>query len=396
MSHSYVVLGSGRQGAAIAYDLMKCGDAARVTLADSNEAVAIAAVQRLRTLVPRFTGEIRALRCDVADAAEAHAAMAGATVSISAVPYRFNVELTRAAIRAGSSFCDLGGNTDVVRAQLALHPNAEKAGVSIVPDCGLAPGLGNHLAAYGISLFDDARDVHVRCGGLPQQRIGPLQYKLVFNFQGLINEYSGFGEFLRNGALVHVPALTELESIDFPEPLGTCESAVTSGGTSTCPHTFLGRLRTYDYKTVRYPGHFAVIRAMFDLGCFEERVTLRDGHSVEPKALLRRLMEDRLHFPEVRDLVVLRVSVSGFKKGRARRIQFDLFDRHDETTGFSAMERTTGFPTALVAVMQARGRVAPGARPLELSVPAEEFFLDLPRHGIMVSMSAEDADPALL
>lgn len=389
MPFNYLVLGAGRQGVAIAYDLMRNGEAGRLVLADSNEAVATAAAQRLRTLLPKTTCELRPLRCDVDDAAGVQAAARGMNVTVSAVPYRFNVALTDAAIAAGSSFCDLGGNTDVVRQQLARHEAASKAGVSIVPDCGLAPGLGNHLAAHGIALFDEPRHVHVRCGGLPQQRVGPLNYKLLFNFQGLINEYSGFGEFLREGKLVSIPALTELEDIDFDE-LGRCEAAVTSGGTSTCPDTFAGRVLTYDYKTVRFPGHFAIIRAMFEMGCFDERITLRDGSAIEPKPLLRRLMEDRLAFPDVRDQVVLRVVVRGISKGRPRRMQYDVFDRHDEATGFSAMERTTGFPTALVAHMQARGLVKPGARPLEVSVPGDEFMAELPRHGIMVKVSGCD------
>jgi lysine 6-dehydrogenase len=261
------------------------------------------------------------------------------------------------------------------------------AGVSVVPDCGLAPGLGNHLAAHGVSLLDEPREVHVRCGGLPERPVGPLGYKLLFNFQGLINEYSGFGEFLRNGRRVRVPALTELEEIEFPAPVGRCEAAVTSGGTSTCPDTYAGRLAAYDYKTVRYPGHWTIIRAFFELGCFEERSTLADGAVIEPKALMRRLMEDRLTFPEVRDIVVLRVIVRGRHQGRERELCYDVLDRHDEATGFTAMERTTGFPTALAAHLQARRLIRPGARPLEISVPAQAFFDELKRHDIRVQFS---------
>jgi lysine 6-dehydrogenase len=230
--------------------------------------------------------------------------------------------------------------------------------------------------------MDTPLHAHVRCGGLPQQPIGPLGYKLLFNFQGLINEYSGFGEFLRNGKPFNVPTLTEIEPIEFPAPIGRCEAAVTSGGTSTCSESFLGKLQSYDYKTVRYPGHFAVIRAMFELGCFDERVTLSTGKSIEPKAVLRQLMEDRLAFPEVRDVTVLRITVIGKHGGQEKRIQFDLIDRHDEATGFTAMERTTSYPTALVAHMQARGLIAPGAVSLERCIPLQQYMDELPRHDL--------------
>ena len=385
MSYTYVVLGAGRQGVALAYDLARNGEAARVTLADLHTDVARRAIERLQALLPATSCRFAAAVCDVARPDTLRPLLAGAHVVVSAVPYRFNVALTDVVVSAGCSFCDLGGNTDVVRQQLDRHERAAAAGVSVVPDCGLAPGLGNILAAHGIAALDTAEEVHVRCGGLPERPVGPLGYKLVFNFDGLINEYSGFGEFLRDGRRVQVPALTEPEELEFPPPVGRCEAAVTSGGTSTCPDTFAGRVRTYDYKTVRYPGHFAIMRALFGLGCFEERVRVADGRVVEPRSVLRALFEHALAYPEVRDLVVLRCTVRGQRGGRAVTRVYDLLYRHDEATGFSAMERTTAFPAALVAHLQARRLVAPGARPLELSLPLDTYMAELPRHDVRVT-----------
>jgi lysine 6-dehydrogenase len=256
-----------------------------------------------------------------------------------------------------------------------------------VPDCGLAPGLGNHLAAHGVASLDEPQHVHVRCGGLPERPVGPLAYKLVFNFEGLANEYSGAGEFLRDGKPVEIPALTELETIDFGPPLGLLEAAVTSGGTSTCPETWRGRLQSYDYKTLRYPGHWATIRALFDLGFFEPRLRTRDRRDLEPRSLTRALFEDRLAFPDLRDVVVLRTTVSGRHRGAPRTLRYDYFERQDEATGFTAMERATAFPAATVAHLQARGEVGPGARPLEVAVPPFAYFDALPRHGVRVTLS---------
>lgn len=385
MTYRYVVLGAGRQGVALAYDLARNCEAAAVTLADREVELARSGVARVRDLLGRSACSFAARVCDVRRPVEVAAVLAGADVVISAAPYRFNVDLTDAAIAAGASFSDLGGNTDVVRAQLDRHDRALAAGVSVAPDCGLAPGLGNILAACGIAQLDQPTAAHVRCGGLPEKPVGPLGYKLVFNFQGLINEYSGFGEFLRDGQRVRVPSLTEVEAIEFPPPIGTCEAAVTSGGTSTCADTFFGKLRDYDYKTVRYPGHFTVIRALFELGCFDEQVALAGGEVVAPKPLLRKLMEDRLAFPDVPDVIVLRATVSGTHAGRPRTLQFDLFDRQDDVTGFTAMERTTAFPAALVAHLQARRLVAPGARPLETALPLQQYVDELPRHDIRVT-----------
>jgi lysine 6-dehydrogenase len=394
MPYRYVVLGAGRQGVALAYDLAKNCEAERVDLLDSDQRSLEAATERLAQLLPDRTHVFAPAACNVSKTEGVVDALRGGDVVISAVPYRFNVHLTDLAIEAGASFCDLGGNTEIVREQLQRHERAKAAGLSVVPDCGLAPGLGNILAAHGIQQMDEAEHAHVRCGGLPERPVGPLGYKLLFNFEGLINEYSGEAEFLRDGRRVEISTLTEVESIEFAEPVGRCEAAVTSGGTSTCPETFEGRLQTYDYKTVRYPGHFAVMRALFGLGCFEEQVELPDGMALRLKDVMQHLFEQRLAFPEVRDITVLRVTVHGRHQGSPRTIQYDLFDRHDEATGFAAMERTTAFPTALVAYMQARRLIEPGARPPERAIPLARYVEELPLHDINVTstLAGESAD----
>jgi len=386
MGHRYTVLGAGRQGVALAYDLAKNCDAELVRVVDSDATLARRAVTRVRKLLPRAKCRLEAVRCDVARRADVRAALADAQVALSAVPYRFNAQLAAWSIERGVSFLDLGGNTAVVRAELALHARARKVGASVVPDCGLAPGLGNHLAAHGIAAMDRARHVHVRCGGLPERPVGPLGYKLVFNFRGLWNEYRGEAEFLRGGKLVRVPTLTELESFTSSE-LGPLEASVTSGGTSTCPRTWKGALETFDYKTIRYPGHWAQIRTLFELGFMDERLGARDGTVLAPLRLTQELFEQRLAFPAMRDVVLLRVCVRGTHAGRPLELRYDLMDRHDAQTGFTAMERTTAFPAALVAHTQARGLVPPGARPLEQSVPALRYFEELPRHDIRVHLS---------
>lgn len=386
MKFTYAVLGAGRQGVAMAFDLALNGEAKLVRVADSDAKVAERAVKRLKKLTKGTRCRFEAVRCDVEKRKHVRDVLDGVQVALSGVPYRFNARLAEWCVESGSSFLDLGGNTAVVRQELALHKRAKKAGVSIVPDCGLAPGLGNHLAAHGVASMDQARHVHVRCGGLPETRVGPLGYKLVFNFYGLWNEYRGDAEFLRGGKRVRVPTLTELEAFESTQ-LGALEACVTSGGTSTCPQTWEHVLESFDYKTIRYAGHWAQIRTLFELGFMDEHFEGPDGERYEPVRLTQGLFETRLAFPDVRDIVLLRVLVSGTHQGRPRALQYDLFDQHDEATGFSAMERTTAFPAALVGHFQARGLIEPGARPLEVCVPAQRYVDELPRHGITVQVS---------
>jgi lysine 6-dehydrogenase len=367
----YGVLGAGMQGTAAGYDLALHGEGGSVTFFDRDAAVAAAAARRVNDLLGRAAA--RGAVLDAGDEDAMARAFSGLHGVLSAVPYGFNAKAARASVRAGACFNDLGGNTDVVREELGLDAAARAAGVSVVPDCGLAPGLGNILAAWLVAGTPGAREIHVRCGGLPQTPRPPLGYKLVFNVGGLTNEYSGHGEFLRGGRLVRVPALTEVEALEFPAPVGRAEAFVTSGGTSTAPETFVGRLEAYDYKTVRYPGHVERIRVLADLGLLDTAPVTADGAQVSPREVLHALLVPRLTFPKDRDLVVLRVTCVARDAGVERVRRIDLLDVFDPTTGFSAMERTTAFPAAACLHFQAARRVPPGAIPPERAFGSDAY-----------------------
>jgi len=157
MPFSYIVLGAGRQGTAAAYDLARFGDASRVTLTDVEQGRAKAGADRVNELLGRQVAD--AMVMDVRDERTVHDAIKGHDVALSCVPYFFNLGITKAAIAAGVSFCDLGGNTDIVRQQHGLNAEANRARVRIVPDCGMGPGMGNTLGVYAMSLLDHAEHV---------------------------------------------------------------------------------------------------------------------------------------------------------------------------------------------------------------------------------------------
>ena len=383
MPINYLVLGAGRQGTAAAYDLVKWGGADRVTLADRAEAIARASADRVNALTARSICDAIAL--DVRDPAAVRSAMRGYTVILSAVPYYFNLALTQAALDAGVSFCDLGGNTDIVRQQHALDAAAKRAGVCVVPDCGMGPGLGNTLAVYGMELLDEAEHVYLYDGGLPQDPQPPWNYVLSFNIEGLTNEYYGGMTILRGGQLVHVPVFSELELIDVPA-LGTLEAFVAAGGVSTAPWTFKDRLQTYQLKIVRYPGTLAQLKAFSDLGLFDLKPINVGGCDVIPRQVFHALFEPQVRAEVVKDVCLIRARVIGRQAGRAAAVTIDLIDRHDPATGFSAMERTTGWHLSIVAAMMARGQVAPGATPLEIAVPGQPFVAEARRRGFNIEV----------
>lgn len=379
MTYRYVILGAGRQGTAAAYDLARFGDAARVVMADAHADAARQAAARVNELAGRDVAEPAAVYAS--ETASVKAVLAGAHVALSAVPYYFNLAITEAAIASGVSLCDLGGNTDVVWSQLRRDEAARAAGVSVVPDCGMGPGLINHMGVYVMELLDRAREVRLYDGGLPQDPVDPWRYQLTFHVNGLTNEYDGDATFIRDGKLVVVPTFTDLETIDFP-PLGTLEAFVISGSLSTTPHTHLGRLERYETKVLRYPGHFATFEAYKRLGLFSEDPIEVDGQAVVPRHLYHRLLEPRITAPRIRDIAVMRAVGVGEKDGRPARVTVDLVDRYDEATGFTAMERLTGWHAAIMMGLQARGRIAPGAHRMEEAVKAAEVMAELEKRGI--------------
>jgi lysine 6-dehydrogenase len=382
MGYNYAVLGAGRQGTACAYDMLKFGEAESVLLADQSLEAAHAAAARVSDLLG--TGRARAMQLDVTDRDALVEALAGVDAFLSAVPYYLNLEIARAAVEARASMCDLGGNTDLVRQQLELHPQAQAAGISIVPDCGQVPGMGTTLMVYAMRLLDEPEEVFMWDGGLPQDPRPPFDYLLTFNIAGLTNEYAEPPVFLREGKPTLVPTMDELEEIEFPPPVGRLEAFTTGGGVSTMPWTFEGQLKTLQNKTVRYPGHFAQLRAFFDLGLWRtDRVQVGD-QEVVPRDLFHALFEPLVTYPDDRDVVVIRIRATGRKDSRPAEAVLDLIDVYDEETGFTAMERTTGWDAAIVAGMMARGQTPRGAVPVELAVPPDLFVHELGRRGIDV------------
>jgi lysine 6-dehydrogenase len=370
MAFSYLVLGAGRQGIAAAYDLAKFGDAARITVADADLARARAGADRVDQLSGREITTPIAL--DVRDAGGVGRALKGNHVALSAVPYFYNLALTKIAIANGVSFCDLGGHTETVRQQHALDPQAKQAGVRVVPDCGLGPGMGNTLAVYAMSQVGEAEHVYMYDGGLPQNPCPPWNYALTFNIEGLTNEYYGGMTVLRDGKLQHLPCFTEFEMVDVP-PLGKLEAFLIAGGVSTAPWTFLGKLQTYQLKVLRYPGTFAQLKAFSDLGLFELKPVRVDGCQVAPRQLFHALYEPQVRVDDEKDVCIVRVVARGKKEGKPCEVVVEMIDYYDQATGFTAMQRTTGWHLAIVAAMLARGETRLGSIPLELAVPGDSF-----------------------
>ena len=381
----YLLLGTGLQGTAIAHDLLNFAE--RTTALHLMDADA----EALSALASRLDDQRITTTCgDVTDATVVGPLTAEADVAISAVNYWFNADLAEVAVANRCHFLDLGGNNDIVAREFALDDAAREAGVTIVPDCGLAPGLAGILGYWLADGLDEVSCVRLRVGGLPREPRPPMNYKIVFSVQGLINEYIEPAVVIRDGRLQNVPSLTELEPLTFPEPFGELEAFQTSGGTSTLPQSLLGRVPDLDYKTIRYRGHCAQVRLLHQLGLTDNRPVDIGGVTISPRKVLAHCLDRTLTVPG-EDVVLVLCWAEGMRDGQAVRHSVRIIDRHDPVTELSAMMRMTGFPAAIIASMLAAGEInAPGAQRQELVVPGDRMLAELRRRGIEVEEWTSD------
>ena len=297
MNKTFAVLGSGMQGTAAAYDLAKFADPAAVILADANLEQAARSASRVNQLLG--TNLCRPFQLNVLDPAALADFLQPVDVLLSCVPYWMHPKIAKVAIGTGTGMCDLGGNTDITLETLALDECAKAAGVTLIPDTGLAPGFVNSIGLFLIEQFDTPESVNLFCGVLPQNPIPPFNYKLTFNVEGLLTEYMYEAVALRHGEIVRLDTLAEVEPIEV-DGFGTMEAFNTSGGTSTAPYTFQGKLQNYQYKTIRWPGHCERMRVFRDIGLWGEDPVDVKGQCVRPKDLFCKVFGESL--AKIKDL----------------------------------------------------------------------------------------------
>ena len=383
MSTTYAILGAGMQGTSAAYDLAKYADAASIIFGDADLAQASRAAARVDGLAGRSVCSAR--QVNALEPAELTGFLEPADVVLSCVPYWMHPHVAPAAIASKTHMVDMGGNTSVTRQTLRLDPDARKAGVTLVPDTGLAPGLVNNLGSYLIERLDTVESIKLYCGGLPQHPKPPFNYKLVFNIEGLLTEYNDEAEMLRNGAITSVPTLEELEALEI-EGLGSMEAFTTSGGTSTAPETWQGCVKNYEYKTIRYPGHCALMKVFKDYGFWgRSPIDVKSGKAT-PRDVFEALMGPALKDPTDRDLVVVRAIGVGMSNGAPSRHQIDILQRHDEATGFTAMEQLTGMSTAIYAAAIAAGGMEPGCLRYETALTGHRFMDEMRRRPVSLTV----------
>jgi len=285
-----LIVGAGKIGQVAADLLAHAGRDYEVTLADRSPAA-------LRALQP--TPRLRTEAIDVADAAALARALHGRFAVLSAAPYHLTTRIAEAARAAGTHYLDL---TEDVASTRRIRELAAGAPTAFVPQCGLAPGFISIVAADLARRFDPLDSVRMRVGALPAYPSNALNYNLTWSTEGVINEYIEPCEAIVDGRRAEVPALEERE--EFALDGVQYEAFNTSGGLGTLAETLEGKVRTLNYRTIRYPGHAAIMKAL-----------LHDLRLRERRDLLKDILENAVP-ATMQDVVVIFVTVSGWRDGR--------------------------------------------------------------------------------
>ena len=372
------VLGAGMMGRAVAFDLEKYSNFSKITVADKDE-------QTLQSAKFFLKGKkIDFAIINVNDLKDVRKHFQHVDIVISAVPYRFNYNMTKIAVETKTHFLDLGGNNDIVNKQRSLSEKAKKNDVTIIPDCGLAPGMVSVIARDIIDQMDSVDILKLRVGGLPIDPKPPLNYQIVFSPYGLINEYIEDAIVLDHGKITEKKSMTEIETITFPEPFGDMEAFLTSGGCSTLPYTYKNKIGYLDYKTIRYLGHCEKFKTLLDLGFAKEEKIQVGDQQVAPRDLLASLLLEKLPI-NGKDVVLVKILSKGMKDGKNLSFDYTIIDYYDEENDITSMMRTTAYPISITAQMLEDGAISRrGVFCPEEIVPCTVFFEELKKRDIQI------------
>jgi len=350
-----LVLGVGKQGSVLVKDLIESHEVSEVVAGDID-------IKKLNRHIDRLASEkVRAEQINVTDHTKLVKLMKGGfDVVANALPWTYSVGVAKAAIEANINCVDLGPSPDVFQ----LNEDAKVAGVTVIPSCGLDPGIDSVLEGYGARKLDKVEKIHMWCGGIPQKDTpaynNPLRYKITWWWEGVISTYCGTTKILRDGKTVEVEKLAGPEIIRFPEPVGECEAFYNTGAPLLLiKHLGLKDVKEAWSKTVRWPGHCEIWRKLIDLGLTRTDLLLKiRGCEITPREFLIELGEKTLQYEEGEgDLVVQRVHVIGEKNGEKTTYSYEFMDFYDQEKGITAMARTTSYPCSIVTQMIARGDI---------------------------------------
>ena len=382
----FVIVGSGRQGISVAYDLLRDSNH-NVVMVDIHEDFLNQALNKISAI--SNSQNLKGIVTDVSDSDQMLEILADADVMISAVPYKFNLDLTKLAIKSKTSMVDLGGHTNIVREQLSMNEQAQESGITIVPDCGMGPGMNITMAVLATEILDQTDEIYICDGGLPKDPKPPWNYSLFFNIEGLTNEYDEQAYFLKDGEIVEVPCFDNIENVSF-DNIGELEAAVTSGGLSTMPWTFKNKLKVLENKTLRYKGHWEWMKAYRELGLFSREVIDHNDREIVPRHFYHQLLEKKLDHGRVEDVCLMRIKAIGFKDSKKIELTIDAVEYYNQKLDLTAMEKWTGWHISIMALEIAYNKVSNGAISVENALKGHTFLEEARNRGYDITINTKE------
>jgi saccharopine dehydrogenase-like NADP-dependent oxidoreductase len=331
-----ISIGCGNIGSVAAEDLAKSMSCIEVVVADKDEAKA----KDIARQIDR--SNVSSIQLDATDYNKLTNTLKDFNLAMGFLPGKLGYRLAEACIEARRNLVDV---SYMPKNPLTLNHKAKKAEITIIPDCGLAPGISNILVGHAAKKLERVQTVHIMVGGLPEKPIPPLGYIITWSPENLIDEYVRKAKIVKDGKKTEVEALSGLEEVEFPK-LGALEAFYTDG-LRTLPETIKNAKEMWE-KTLRYPGHAEKIKLLKALGFFEERKIDVEDVSVSPRRLTVRLLKEKLLKPEIRDIVALKAEICGVKNRKQRCYVYHLLEHYDEERRITAMARTTAYTASII------------------------------------------------
>ncbi len=380
-----LLLGVGLQGKAALHDLANSPDITEIIAVDANYADLTAYVQSLSN------DKIKPVQLDVRDEAAVSTVMQKVDVVIVLLPQGFRVQMLKLAIENGIHFVE----TSYALPEYAdLGQLAEAKGITILPECGLDPGIDLVLAGQAIRELDEVHELHAYGTGVPEPAAAanPINYKISWTFAGVLSAYQRPAKMLKDGKVIHLSpsqmfspenlhrvtldTLGEMEAyyngdaVKYLDILDIAETTISTGRYS-----------------LRWLGHSAFWKKIVELGFLNEEPIIVDEQKVSPRQFIHDLLAPQLQYADdERDVAAIRIDVSGMKDGKRKRIIYQMIDRRDLDTGLLAMQRTVGYTASIGAQMLLNGDIRKrGLLTPTKDIPAEKFIEELKKRDIHIT-----------
>src|SRR3989449_4922853 len=339
-----LVVGCGKVGSEIARDLAGSVEVDSLIAMDASS-------QNLKLLRKRVPRKLQAVKLSISQKSRFHSLLRKVDLVCGALPGRLGFDLMTETIKAGRDTVDISYTP---RDAFRLQSKGKEAGWRVVPQCGVAAGFTNMCVGDASRRMDQMRSVEIFVGGLPERPEPPLNYRIVFSLEDVVNEYSRPVQVIEEGKRKKVEALSGRGLTSFPG-VGKLEYFLTDG-LGSLPRSYPKTREMHEF-TLRYPGHADMMQTLRVLGFFERKPVRVGDVVVEPRQLSIELLRRAMSKGSPEDFLALRIDVKGISGGRRIHLRYQLLDHYDRKSGVSAMARTTAYPCTSAALLMGRGEI---------------------------------------